>query len=115
MDIDREKLAKLTPQEQAYIVARSISLAGIEDQIEAVEMSLAEDKEDQALLDTLQVLKYAQAEFGYGELAQLEYLRGQLRAGTISYDELAELQSLRDYIDPSDVELLEAAGVPENE
>jgi hypothetical protein len=44
---------------------------------------------------------------------RLEYLRSQLRAERISYYELAELQSLADEIDPGDVELLEAAGVPE--
>ena len=44
---------------------------------------------------------------------RLEYLRGELRAERISYGELAELQSLAAHIDPSDVELLEAAGVPE--
>ena len=46
---------------------------------------------------------------------RLEYLRGELRAERISYGELAELESLRDEIDPGDVELLEAAGVPEDE
>lgn len=44
---------------------------------------------------------------------RLEYLRAELRAGTISYGELAELQSLKAYIEPGDVELLQAAGVPE--
>jgi hypothetical protein len=44
---------------------------------------------------------------------RLEYLRGELRAECISWDELAELQSLASYIDSDDVELLEAAGVPE--
>lgn len=44
---------------------------------------------------------------------RLEYLRGELRAERISYSELAELQGLADEIDPGDVELLEAAGVPE--
>jgi hypothetical protein len=44
---------------------------------------------------------------------RLEYLRGELRAERISYDELHELQSLAPFIDPGDVELLEAAGVPE--
>lgn len=47
--------------------------------------------------------------------ARLEYLRGELRAERISYGELAELQSLSAHIDPADVELLEAAGVPEHE
>jgi len=46
---------------------------------------------------------------------RLEYLRGELRAERISYSELAELQDLRDEIDPGDLELLEAAGVPEDE
>ena len=45
--------------------------------------------------------------------SRLEYLRGELRAERISYAELLELQSLVPYIDPGDVELLEAAGVPE--
>ena len=45
--------------------------------------------------------------------ARLEYLRGELRAETLSYGELAELQSLAEYIEPGDVELAEAAGLPE--
>ena len=44
---------------------------------------------------------------------RLEYLRGELRAQRISYGELHELQSLAKHIKPGDVELLEAAGVPE--
>jgi hypothetical protein len=44
---------------------------------------------------------------------RLEYLRTELRAERISYSELAELQSLAQYIEAGDVELLEAAGVPE--
>lgn len=44
---------------------------------------------------------------------RLEYLRGEIRAERISYSELAELQDLADQIEPSDVELLEWAGVPE--
>jgi hypothetical protein len=45
--------------------------------------------------------------------ARLEDLRKELRAERISYGELSELQSLAKHIDPGDVELLEAAGVPE--
>lgn len=44
---------------------------------------------------------------------RLEELRVELRAERISYGELAELQGLAEYIDRSDVELLEPAGVPE--
>jgi len=46
---------------------------------------------------------------------RLEYLRHELRAECISYGELSELQSLVPYIAAGDVELLEAAGVPEFE
>jgi hypothetical protein len=44
---------------------------------------------------------------------RLEYLRGEIRAERISYMELNELQGLAQYIEPGDVELLGAAGVPE--
>lgn len=46
---------------------------------------------------------------------RLEYLRGELRAERVSYGEIAELQDFANAgaIDPSDMELLEAAGVPE--
>jgi len=46
---------------------------------------------------------------------RLEELRKEIRAERISYEELAELQSLAQYIEPNDVELLEPAGVPEFE
>jgi hypothetical protein len=44
---------------------------------------------------------------------RLEYLRGELRGERISWGELAELQSLADHIDADDLELREAAGLPE--
>lgn len=46
---------------------------------------------------------------------RLEELRKELQAECISTGELLELQNLVRHIDPADVELLEAAGVPENE
>jgi hypothetical protein len=46
---------------------------------------------------------------------RLEELRKELRAERISIGELLELQSLKAHIDKGDVELLEAAGVPEFE
>lgn len=58
---------------------------------------------------------------GYGDITpmspaakRLEELRVELRAERISMSELVELQSLVEHIDPGDVELLEAAGVPEH-
>lgn len=44
---------------------------------------------------------------------RLEYLRGELEAERISTGELIELQSLAPHIEEGDVQLLEAAGVPE--
>ncbi len=46
---------------------------------------------------------------------RLDYLRGEIEAERISYSEIAELQGLADQIDPSDVVLLEWAGVPEGD
>lgn len=46
--------------------------------------------------------------------ARLEYLRGEIDAERISQGELVELQGLAEHIDPSDVQLLEWAGVPEH-
>jgi len=46
---------------------------------------------------------------------RLEELREEIREERISTGEIAELQSLAQYIDPSDVELLQWAGVPEFE
>jgi len=46
---------------------------------------------------------------------RLEYLRKELRGECISLLELCELESLAEHIEPGDVELLEAAGVPEFE
>ena len=46
---------------------------------------------------------------------RLEYLRGEVREERISWDELAELQGLAEHIDLWDDELLQAAGVDEEE
>ena len=45
---------------------------------------------------------------------RLQELRTELRNECISYGEIAELQSLSEYIDKDDVELLQSAGVPED-
>lgn len=44
---------------------------------------------------------------------RLEQLRAEIEAERISYGEIAELESLAEYIDPSDVLLLQWANVPE--
>lgn len=44
---------------------------------------------------------------------RLQYLREQIEQECISYGEIAELQSLAQYIEADDVVLLEWAGVPE--
>jgi hypothetical protein len=45
----------------------------------------------------------------------LEYIRKQILNESISYWELAQLQTLKKYIKKDDVLLLERAGVPEFE
>ncbi len=47
--------------------------------------------------------------------SRLEYLRGEIEAERISYGEIAELQSLASYIDPSDTLLMQWAGIQESE
>jgi hypothetical protein len=77
------------------------------------ELNKAWDKEPELLIElgiTDEV--FMNAERAYAK-ERLEYLRGELRAESISYGELAELQSLAEHIDEGDVELLEVAGVPE--
>ena len=44
---------------------------------------------------------------------RLEYLRGEIEAERISQGEIIELQSMAEYIEPSDTLLLQWAGVPE--
>lgn len=44
---------------------------------------------------------------------RLEEIRKEIRNESVSYGEIAELQSLAKYIDKNDVELLEWAGVEE--
>lgn len=44
---------------------------------------------------------------------RLEYLREQIQKECISHGEIAELQSLAEYIEAGDVVLLEWAGAPE--
>lgn len=46
---------------------------------------------------------------------RLNYLRQEIEAERISYGEIAELQSLVDYIPQDDTLLLQWAGVPEFE
>ncbi len=46
---------------------------------------------------------------------RLEQIRTELRAERISYGELYELEALSKHIAPGDVELAEAAGIPEAE
>ena len=43
---------------------------------------------------------------------RLEYLRGEIEAERISYEEISELQALAQDIEPGDVLLLQWAGVP---
>ena len=61
---------------------------------EVVELAVRKVKGEQSVMNTI--------------AERLEYLREQLRNESISYGELAELESLAAYIDPDDTELLQA-------
>ena len=58
---------------------------------------------------------FKQQNFDEAGKKRIEQLRKVLRSEGISYLELSELESLKDYIDDGDVEMLEASGVPEHE
>lgn len=45
---------------------------------------------------------------------RLEEIRAEIRKESISYGELVELQALKNFIEPEDIELREAAGIPED-
>lgn len=68
---------------------------------------------DPALVSAAEYLSWKYDGEAFAAVHRLEALRAALRAENISYGELAELQSLAAHIAPGDVELLEAAGVPE--
>jgi hypothetical protein len=66
--------------------------------------------------DELTALETAQKELDIIEKQiRLEELRKEIQAERISTGELLELQSLKAHIEPSDVELLQWAGVPETD
>jgi hypothetical protein len=46
---------------------------------------------------------------------KLQKIRESINSECVSYGELVELESLKEYIEKGDVQLLEWAGVPENE
>lgn len=72
-------------------------------------------KESVAVYQEMVAVAYSASEHEPDNVpARLEYLRGELRAERISLGELVELQSLAPFIPEGDVELLEAAGVPEH-
>ena len=47
--------------------------------------------------------------------SRLEYLRSQIDAECISYSEIAELESMAEYIESGDTQLMEWAGVQESD
>lgn len=87
-------------------------LADIQTAFERVAQYRRDDDEDNAAEEAC-VLEHIATVLN--RIARLEALRVALRAESISYGELAELQSLAPWIEPGDVELLEPAGVPEAE
>jgi sensor domain CHASE-containing protein len=67
------------------------------------------DQENRARLEQEKIMTRKQIK------QRLEQIRADLRAERISYGDLYELQCLAKHITPGDVELAEAAGIPEEE
>lgn len=124
--IRKERTKRLRKERRVKERARpamvsSLHIAGIEDDIaEAIGATVNPDTVDKDIAQPTEPIdKFAWIEDEEDETEEsdvqdrLEYLRGELQAERISYEELMELQSLAEHIDPSDVELLEAAGVEE--
>jgi hypothetical protein len=63
----------------------------------------------------LPIYKFVSEETIAGIKKRLEHIRGEIKAERVSYGELLELQSLAKYIEAGDMELQEAAGIPEEE
>lgn len=61
------------------------------------------------------IYKFISEESLAGIKKRLEHIRGEIKAERVSYGELLELQSLAKYIEAGDMELQEAAGIPEEE
>jgi hypothetical protein len=64
---------------------------------------------------TMPIYKFISEETLAGIKKRLEHIRGEIKAERVSYGELLELQSLAKYIEAGDMELQEAAGIPEEE
>lgn len=84
-------------------------------QTKEVAIVLSEHNKQDAIWDCASGSEYRLMREGDEPAQRLEELREALRSESISYGEIAELQSLSEYIDKDDVELLEASGVAEFE
>ena len=102
----------MTPHQRA---ARYLRVDSIPDDIGNIEemREYVETLRDQWQVEADEALAYLRSPSTEEITKRLEYLRGQIQAESISYGEIIELESLAEHIDPSDVELLEWAGVPE--
>jgi hypothetical protein len=85
-------------------------------QTKEVAIVLGQHHDQEAIWDCASGSEYRLMREGDDEPSQrLEELREALRSESISYGELAELQSLSEHIDKDDVELLFASGLAEFE
>jgi hypothetical protein len=84
----------------------------VEDRTEPIEIDL--DAEEDAEWDKLQAAGIISPCAGHDkETERLEEIREELNNESVSFGELVELQELSEFIEKGDVQLLEAAGVPE--
>ena len=84
----------------------------VEDRVEPIEIDL--DQEEDNDWDKLQAAGIITPCVGHDkETERLEEIREEINNESVSYGELVELQELSEFIEEGDVQLLEAAGVPE--
>ena len=110
---DEERAAKKRLEELRIELRREMISYGELAELESLKHHI--DKDDVELREAAGIPEFKRGGSVKERAAKkrLEELRIELRREMISYGELAELESLKHYIDKDDVELREAAGIPE--
>jgi hypothetical protein len=116
IDLDAEEDADWDKLEEAGIIAPCVGHAveSEKDEIESIDNLIAAQNMviDAKALGTSEPSLFDDID---SKKERLEEIREELNDESISYGELVELQELTEFIEEDDVQLLEAAGVPEFE
>ena len=114
IDLDAEENAEWDKLEEAGIIAPCVGHAveSEKDEMESIDNLIAAQNMvvDAKAIRTIEPSLFDDID---SKKERLEEIREELNKESISYGELAELQNLTEFIEEDDVQLLEAAGVPE--